>query len=127
MIGGLILEGADQQGKSVLSKKVQEKVNMPIVHFSAPDENTNFETEYIKDIAKYDEQPIIFDRSYVSEIVYGEVFRGGSGITSQLKKHIEEVLNAYGYVFVLCKRKNYKWEDRDEMYKEEDNIKVINK
>ena len=126
MIGGIIFEGADQQGKTTLAKKVQEKVNMPIMHFGIPDKHTDFSNEYIKDIPKNDFQPIIFDRSYVSEIVYGNIFRGGTGITNKIKAHIEDFLNNCGYILVLCKRKNYKWEERDEDYTESDNIKVMN-
>ncbi len=127
IIGGLVLDGADQQGKSTLAEKIQEKVNMPILHFSIPDENTNFETEYIKDIAKHNEQPIIFDRSYVSEMVYGDIFRGGSKVTPEIKKYVETILNGHNYIFVLCKRKNYQWKDRDEDYTKDDNVKVMEK
>ena len=127
IIGGLCIDGADQMGKTTLGKKIQEKLNMPIVHFGIPDGNTNFETEYIKDIGKNNGQPIIFDRSYVSEMVYGDLFRGGSKITPEIKTYIEDILNAHGYIFVLCKRKNYKWEDRKEDYTKDDHVQVIQK
>jgi len=127
MIGGIIFEGSDQSGKTTLAKKVQEMINMPIMHFGIPDKHTDFSNEYIKDIQKNDFQPIIFDRSYMSEIVYGDIFRNGTGITNLIKLHIEDFLNRCGYILVLCKRKNYKWEDRDEDYTEEDNLKTISK
>lgn len=127
-IGGIIFEGADQSGKSTLCKKLQELTDMPIMHFGIPKPGTDLDVEYIKDIPENDYNPIIFDRSYLSELVYGELFRGGTKITQKGKQKIEEFLRSCGYVMVLCRRKNYEWKDRpEEDYTESDNAKVIKK
>jgi thymidylate kinase len=127
-MGGIIVEGADQSGKSTFCEKLQELTNMPIIHFGIPKPGTDLDTEYIKDIPQNDYNPIIFDRSYLSELVYGDLFRKGAGISFAGKRKIEEFLRSCNYIMVLCRRKNYQWKDRpEEDYTEEDNLRVIRK
>ena len=96
------------------------------MHFSRPNMDTDFYTEYTSPtwISK---KPLIFDRSYVSEMVYGDLFRNGTGVTADTKKYIEQHMLEYNYIMVYLKRKKYKWIDREEMYTESDNLKVIEK
>lgn len=123
-IGGFIIEGADQQGKSYVCRKLNEALNYRIHHFSRPSDDTDFMFEYTMPVEQFD-VPMIFDRSYVSEIVYGNIFRGGSKVTPEIKEYIEKYFNERNYVMVYLKRKNYKWIDREEMYTEKDNLTVM--
>ena len=93
-------------------------------HFSRPGPDTDFRMEYIQPILSSD-SPIIFDRSYVSELVYGNIFRGGSGITPDIKAYVEGFLRANNCILVYLKRGDYKWIDREEMYTENDNLKIM--
>lgn len=128
-IGGICVCGADQQGKSYVCERLHEELGFDIYHFSRPGEETDYRTEYVMPILKRSDSgnkvPFIFDRSYVSEIVYGTMFRGLTGITPEIKQFTETVLNFYGYVLVYLKRENYSWTDREEMYTKDDNVKVI--
>lgn len=124
-IGGIIVEGADQSGKSFVVQKLHDVLGFTVHHFSRPTPNTDFRLEYIQPILQSD-QPYIFDRSYVSEMAYGAVHRGGGGITPEIKEYVEDFLNARKYVLVYMKRDpNRVWVDRDEMYSQQDNDRVI--
>lgn len=124
-LGGIILEGADQSGKSFVAQALHDRLGFEVYHFSKPDKNTDFRLEYITPIMT-SEEPYIFDRSYVSEMAYGAVHRGGGGITPEIKEYVEEFLNDRHYVLVYMVRNPEKeWITRDEIYSEEDNKKVI--
>lgn len=125
-IGGIIVEGADQSGKSHVCNELSALLGFSIHHFSRPGPDTDFKMEYIRPVY-HTIFPLIFDRSYLSEMVYGEIFRGYSGVSPEIKKTTESFLNERKYVMVYLKRENYKWEERPEMYTEEDNVLVIDK
>ena len=119
------MEGADQSGKSFIASKLCEVLGFKLHHFSPPAPGADFMLEYIQPILESDE-PYIFDRSYVSEMAYGAVHRGGGGITPEIKKYVEEFFNNRHYVLVYMKRSPERsWLNRAEMYTASDNDKVI--
>lgn len=125
-LGSVCLEGSDQSGKSYVAELLHKEFGYPIHHFSAPKPDTDFRLEYIEPMLKSD-KPFIFDRSYVSEIVYGDLYRGGSGVTPDVKEYIEHFLNLRNCVLVYLKRpdEKYKWIEREgEMYGEEKNAQI---
>lgn len=115
--GGIIVEGCDQQGKTTFCALLQKKLGYGIYHFNAPGPYTDFSKEYTE-LLKYDD--FIFDRSYLSEMVYGPLFRGKSGITPELQRQIECEFIQRGYIMVYLKRKNFMPETRAEMYKNDE-------
>ena len=121
--GSICIEGADQSGKTVLCNKLSELLGFPIQHFTKPTPGTDLVIEYTEPVLL--NGPLILDRSYVSELVYGDIFRGGSGISANSKDLIESILNDNNCILVYLKRENYVWEDREEMYTKSDNDKVI--
>ena len=124
-IGGIILEGPDQAGKSYIADKLHDVLGYKIHHFEAPTKDTDFRLEYIQPILQSDE-PYIFDRSYVSEMAYGAIHRGGGGITPEIKKYVEDFLNSRNYVLVYMQREAQRqWIERDEQYSQKDNDRVI--
>lgn len=113
------MEGGDQAGKSFVCDVLKDRLGYPVHHFSAPTEKTDFRLEYVQPIIQSD-TPIIFDRSYMSEMVYGPIARGVSGITPEIKKYVEDVLRSYNYVLVYLRNENWKYVDREgEMYTQE--------
>lgn len=124
-LGGIILEGADQSGKSYVAQLLCDRLGFTYHHFTAPEGTPDFRLEYIQPILQND-QPYVFDRSYVSEMVYGAVHRGGSGITPEIKEYIEEFLNARHYILVYMEREPGRdWVEREEMYSKKSNKDVI--
>jgi hypothetical protein len=124
-LGGIILEGGDQSGKSFVAQALCDRLGFTYHHFKAPEGTPDFRLEYIRPILESD-QPYIFDRSYVSEMAYGAVHRGGGGITPEIKEYIEDFLNARHYILVYMEREPERdWVEREEMYAKDDNAKVI--
>jgi len=105
---GIIIEGADQQFKSSICEKISEATGMPIIHYGLASDGYDYCEGYFRDVDKY-ETGLIFDRSYMSEIVYGPVMRNSCNITLEKKKIIEDRFNELGYFLVVLERENPNW------------------
>lgn len=65
----IIIEGADGVGKSTIAKKVADKFNLSLVHFTNKDpRDLNF---YYQSLRK---DNVIYDRSFLSEMIYPKIF-----------------------------------------------------
>jgi len=125
----IIVDGADQQGKTTfaakLAKWMEEIIGKPVevIHFvkSKAQDQVGY---YTNPLLRAD-GPFVIDRNYVSELVYGPLFRGKSAIDDSDKSNIEMKYDEANAFVVILKRKNYKWEERDEMYTKDDNLKII--
>lgn len=119
--GGIIIEGAEQQGKSTFCKKLVDTLGIEVIHFGPPSKDFDFFHGYFKDI---DERggPFIFDRSFLSELAYGKVF-SRNRINFQLQEKIENKFKDLGY-FVVLLELNLPWVDRFETVTEEQNERV---
>jgi len=115
-INGIIVEGGEQQGKSTFIEKLQNEINLPFYHYSHLPEDFDYFDDYFKQIKKYAElgQGIIFDRHYLSELVYGKILRDGPRITPEKLEKIERRLSQLGYFIVLLDRGEHEWEQRKE-------------
>jgi thymidylate kinase len=67
MIKRIIIEGADQQGKSTLCALLHEKLGWNIVHYGKPKEGFNYILDYLLP------ENTISDRNFLSEVVYSKV------------------------------------------------------
>ena len=78
--GGIIVEGAEQQGKSTFCDKLSKRLGVEIIHmhrgYGFVDGKFDYLTGYFYDIDRRP-GPFIYDRSYVSELAYGKVFQIG--------------------------------------------------
>ena len=83
----IIIEGPDGAGKSTLAKQLAESLNLEIVHFVAPTDNTP-QFEMYRDFM-IDAQNVILDRAWYSDMVYGPVFRGKAEIRSSDMRELE--------------------------------------
>ena len=120
-LGGIIIDGAEQQGKSTLCKKLASILNYPVVHFPPPPDDFDFFDDYFKAINEC-KSPIIFDRSYTSELVYGSYFdRCHIDIDRQFD--IESKFLGLGYMFVLSEL-NIPWIDREETVNKQQNKEI---
>jgi hypothetical protein len=119
--GGIIIEGAEQQGKSTFCKKLQERLGIEVIHFGPPQKDFDYFSGYFVDIDKRP-GPFLFDRSYVSELAYGQVFNR-KNITHDIQNKIENKFNELGYFLVLLEL-NLPWINRDETVSREQNEKV---
>ena len=120
-LGGIIIDGAEQQGKSTLSKKLASILNYPIAHFGPPPEGFDFFEDYFDPIQKYN-KPVIFDRSYTSELVYGTYF-DRCHIDVDRQFDIESRFMELGYIFILSEL-NIPWIDREETVNKQQNKEI---
>lgn len=123
--GGIIVEGAEQQGKSTFCDKLAKRLGVEIIHmhkgYGFVDGKFDYLTGYFYDIDRRP-GPFIYDRSYVSELAYGKVFQRNN-ITPDILQGIETRFHDLGYFLVLLEL-NLPWIDRDEMVTREQNEKV---
>ena len=96
--GGIIIEGPDQFGKSTLCEKLHDKLNLQVIHYKPPKAGTDqfeYYTKFLRNTGPY-----IFDRNYISELVYGPLFRSVSAINKELQTIIEREFKKQNYFVV---------------------------
>lgn len=71
----IFIEGPDNSGKTTLAKALVEEFNLDYRHCSKPKTDDPF-TEYMNMIMNT-EQSTVFDRGYLGEFVYSNLWRGG--------------------------------------------------
>lgn len=86
----IFIEGIDKAGKSTLAKHLSNAFNLPIVHLSKPKTDDSY-TEYLE-LIKEINGPIIFDRTFLGEYVYANLWRGGCKITFDQFRDLEDKL-----------------------------------
>ena len=123
--GGIIVEGAEQQGKSTFCDKLFRRLGVEIIHmhkgYGFVDGKFDYLTGYFYDIDRRP-GPFIYDRSYVSELAYGRVFQRRN-IMPEILQGIESRFQDLGYFLVLLEL-NLPWIDRAETVTQEQNEKV---
>jgi thymidylate kinase len=90
-----IIEGSDKAGKSTLAKHLSEVFNLECTHLTKPKTDDSF-NEY-SDMIDNIKGPMIYDRSFLSEYVYANLWRGGCKITNDQFRALENkiVLKAH--------------------------------
>ncbi len=123
--GGIIVEGAEQQGKSTFCDKLSKRLNIEVIHmhkgYGFVDGKFDYSTGYFYDIDRRS-GPFIYDRSYMSELTYGRIFKRNN-ITLNILQDIESRFKDLGYFLVLLEL-NLSWIDREETVTREQNEKV---
>lgn len=119
--GGIIVEGAEQQGKTTFCKKLQERLGIEVIHYGPASKDYDYFNGYFVDIDQRG-GPFIFDRSYISELSYGKVF-SRNNITLEIKNKIERKFSDLGYFMILLEL-NRPWISREETVTKEQNEKV---
>lgn len=121
--GGIIVEGAEQVGKSTFCDKLSKMLNLDLVHmhknYGFVEGKFDYYKSYFHDVDKQD-KPIVFDRHYVSELAYGRLFER-KNIDVKIKDQIETKLRGLGYIVVLLTAPSKQWLDREEMITREQN------
>lgn len=100
----VVLEGPDGVGKSSLGRALQEYTAGRYIHLTYRFRNKMdlYHRAAIQLCAHLAQnQPVILDRWWISEILYAEAYRGGSPF---IKRHfmLEHIANNIGLTYVLC-------------------------
>lgn len=99
----IIIEGPDGSGKSTLAAKISSQTGYDVVHRSQPKTQADKDrmlAEYILLISSG--RNIILDRSWYSEMVYGQVMRDKSVISTSQMYALEEQLTKTGALIIYC-------------------------
>ena len=100
-----IFEGPDGGGKSTMAKEYASDTNARYVHFPAVKKITNLSRIYVEAAmpALNGEYSVVFDRSWLSESPYGNVFRHGlDRVGDYNRRMLERLFMRCGTVVVKC-------------------------
>lgn len=100
----IILEGIDGSGKTTLSKKLSEKYKLPVIKFSYPkndEEKNNMFLQYLK-ILYNNNFKLILDRSWISEIVYGNIMRDSCVLSDFQVEFLNYLVNLHNGRLYYC-------------------------
>jgi cytidylate kinase len=118
MVSAIIIDGAEQQGKSTFVKNLSKELNIKnIFHFGIPDKNFNFIESYFNNFIP--NETIICDRHYMSELCYGKL-KNRNNINNQLITELENRLNKLNIIYVIVEM-NKQWINRKEYINESEN------
>lgn len=113
---GFILEGSDQSGKSTICNKLSSLFSYPIFHYKYPYTHSDMLFEYSYKLKE--KNPYIFDRNFMSEMVYGELFRN----SIKIYEYLPELISKYKqkkYILILCHPFSFKFIERKEFFQKE--------
>ena len=123
--GGIIVEGAEQQGKSTFCERLNKALGLEVIHmhkgYGFVDGRFDYFSGYFYDIDRRP-GPFIYDRSYISELVYGRLFNRNN-ITPEIQARIEHRFKELGY-FAVVLELNRPWIEREETVTREQNERV---
>jgi hypothetical protein len=126
----IIVEGGDNCGKSTLVKQLIElDPSLRILHRDRykPNAYETIATTHIRALIPPDYDCVrhghsLADRFYASEIIYGELFRGGSRFSDYDAMTIRLLLHAYRAMVVWCNPPTdvveATWSEREQLYRD---------
>jgi len=95
----IIIEGPNLSGKSTLSKALSERLGIPVVHNSKPEDGFRDNLKFSME----NKENIILDRHHLGEVVYPALKRDGRQPLELWEQHmIERVLESKGTILILC-------------------------
>lgn len=103
----IILEGADGSGKSTLAATLARDHGFRVQHTGLPNPRWTSDQlfrSYVSSLYKAlrADQPVVFDRHYLGETIYGPVMRGSSLLSPTQVVLLERLVQARGVKVVIC-------------------------
>lgn len=136
----IILEGPDCGGKTTLATELMKRLSNSVKIHHGPFPRVN--RQQLPRFYLESMQPmldrwhgLVMDRSWLSEQVYGPVFRGSNRVDDVCRRHLERIAMRHGAVVVLClppwEKVREKWAERKgldpkaEMLENEDQLREV--
>ena len=133
-----IIEGPDGSGKTTLSERLKDMFNIPVKHFTYYKDKNEMIDQFVRghEILSLMEDPIIFDRYILSNIVYGITFHNCEyvdGWLLWLTTLLSGVSVRKNIHLIFCLPEKTSWmaryknlcETREEMYVDEDRMSKV--
>lgn len=101
----IIVEGPDGSGKTTLVEKLRATLGARVIHHGPYSRECVIAWHYRRSVyrALLDEQPVILDRSWISEPIYGAAARdGATRVSVHERRGLERLAHRAGAVVVLC-------------------------
>lgn len=77
----IVFEGCDGAGKTTLAQAAAQQLNATLIHAVLTPPGTDLLTAYSRQLDR--DGRLVFDRCFLSELVYGPIYRGTSRLTYQ--------------------------------------------
>lgn len=98
MIKRIIVEGADQQGKTTLCRILSDRLGWEVKHFGKPANDFNFIADYVIP------ENTISDRNFLSEVIYSRI--NNSKCRAQFML-LNNIFKNNDTLLILCDREGY--------------------
>lgn len=100
----IVLEGPDCSGKSTLAKQLATFHGFEYRHIGKPRPNEDVFRTYTLELwrALKSPNPVVFDRLYLGETIYGPIMRGQSLLSPMQQRLIERLMMANDVKQVIC-------------------------
>lgn len=119
MIKRIIVEGADQQGKTTLCNLLKEKLGYDVVHYGKPADDFDFHVDYFL------QDNTISDRNFLSEIVYSRINNRESRIKGPEKLE-QDFIDSETVLILMDRGPHFEFDNtRHEDYSQYDIAKAI--
>lgn len=98
----VILEGPEGSGKSTLAKKFTERYGFAVQSCGAPPADCPSVRDHYAKLLLDATRPTVFDRHFLSQLVYGPLLRGSSGLSDLDVTLLTRLITALGTTIIYC-------------------------
>ncbi len=110
--GIVLLEGADASGKTTLARCLVERYHAKYIHSTVRRQVWRYHVGALRLAIRHArDRLVVLDRHFLSELVYGSVFRGGPAYDVGARC-LDRILRRYGAVTVLCAPRDLEAQER---------------
>lgn len=127
---GIIIDGAENVGKTTLCNKLSDILGLKIIHFSKRKGIVTGKFDYFEgyfyDINKNKRHGLIFDRQFTTEIVYSIILKRPENINDEKRDKLVEMFNNIDYKFILLDS-NIPWDNERRQQIDENTNNLVKK
>lgn len=109
MIPGIVcVEGCDATGKSTLVQHLVERYGGRTMHGRVWKDMERWHAGILRRALRLVRQGelVVLDRHFISELIYGPIFRGGAGYSDGVAYEFDRAISDAPGVYVLCARRD---------------------
>jgi len=120
----VVLEGVDKVGKTTVARELK-KLGYAILHSPYNSQHVDTRTHY-EDMIREASPPVVFDRTFISEITYGRAVRGSSRLSQDEFLSLIKQLSEKNCIVLYLKESQEVIEERLNASSDEDKTRLMN-